>query len=232
MKRFLMISAGVMALAAVPAQAATIVYGDAGSFNAALGTTVVDDYENPGYNFIQDNATMSGVLGETRYEPTGFSNNNLIPTANGNQYYCAGCNGSFNLFFDATSVTTGNGVFGVGLNYFNTNPNVNFDALVTYGNGDTELFDLAIVSVSDFDGFFGLTSDRLISSISFGPDGGITQNGSFGIDNLTIGDMGRMGAVPEPATWAFMILGFGAIGSAMRRQKKTAHKASVKVSYA
>ncbi len=36
------------------------------------------------------------------------------------------------------------------------------------------------------------------------------------------------GAVPEPATWAFMIFGFGAIGGAMRRQRKT----NVKVSYA
>ena len=35
-------------------------------------------------------------------------------------------------------------------------------------------------------------------------------------------------AVPEPATWAFMIFGFGAIGGAMRRQRK----ANVKVSYA
>lgn len=39
-------------------------------------------------------------------------------------------------------------------------------------------------------------------------------------------------AVPEPATWAFMIFGFGAIGGAMRRQKKAAQKANVKVSYA
>ncbi len=37
----------------------------------------------------------------------------------------------------------------------------------------------------------------------------------------------NMGAVPEPATWAFMIFGFGAIGGAMRRQRK----ANVKVSY-
>lgn len=38
----------------------------------------------------------------------------------------------------------------------------------------------------------------------------------------------EVAAVPEPATWAFMILGFGAIGGAMRRQRK----ANVKVSYA
>ncbi|MEP3226772.1 MAG: FxDxF family PEP-CTERM protein [Parasphingorhabdus sp.] len=38
----------------------------------------------------------------------------------------------------------------------------------------------------------------------------------------------EVAAVPEPATWAFMIFGFGAIGGAMRRQRK----ANVKVSYA
>ena len=35
------------------------------------------------------------------------------------------------------------------------------------------------------------------------------------------------GAVPEPATWALMILGFGAVGAAMRRRKT-----NVTVSYA
>jgi len=28
------------------------------------------------------------------------------------------------------------------------------------------------------------------------------------------------GAVPEPATWAMMLLGFGGIGAAMRRRRK------------
>ncbi len=45
---------------------------------------------------------------------------------------------------------------------------------------------------------------------------------AFEFDNFAVA------AVPEPATWAFMILGFGAIGGAMRRQRK----ANVKVSYA
>lgn len=36
-----------------------------------------------------------------------------------------------------------------------------------------------------------------------------------------------MGAVPEPATWAMLICGFGMIGGAMRRQRK----ANVKVSF-
>ncbi|MEM8918449.1 MAG: PEPxxWA-CTERM sorting domain-containing protein [Pseudomonadota bacterium] len=41
-------------------------------------------------------------------------------------------------------------------------------------------------------------------------------------DNTTIS------AVPEPAAWAFMIFGFGAIGGAMRRY----HKTNMKISYA
>ena len=53
-----------------------------------------------------------------------------------------------------------------------------------------------------------------------------------GFDDGYFGPNFQLAAVPEPATWAFMILGFGAIGGAMRRQKNTARKANVKVSYA
>lgn len=35
----------------------------------------------------------------------------------------------------------------------------------------------------------------------------------------------NFGAVPEPATWAFMILGFGLIGGALRRRKATVRMA-------
>ncbi|MEO9468615.1 PEPxxWA-CTERM sorting domain-containing protein [Parasphingorhabdus sp.] len=57
------------------------------------------------------------------------------------------------------------------------------------------------------------------------------NSGSEGDDFVVIfGDgIDNIGApVPEPATWAFMIFGFGAVGSAMRRR----NKANVKVSYA
>ena len=40
-----------------------------------------------------------------------------------------------------------------------------------------------------------------------------TQN-AFEVDNLAIN------AVPEPATWAMMLLGFGAVGFAMRRRRQ------------
>ena len=41
------------------------------------------------------------------------------------------------------------------------------------------------------------------------------QVGVFALDNLTAG---VAGGVPEPATWAMMVLGFGAVGAALRRR--------------
>jgi hypothetical protein len=47
-------------------------------------------------------------------------------------------------------------------------------------------------------------------------------NGTLEIDNVTIGNsVNALTAVPEPATWAMMILGMGAVGFAMRRRRAT-----------
>nr|WP_240047570.1 PEPxxWA-CTERM sorting domain-containing protein [Sphingomonas panacisoli] len=46
-------------------------------------------------------------------------------------------------------------------------------------------------------------------------------NPFFGNGTLTISPVAA-GAVPEPATWAMMLAGFGAIGFAMRRRPKVA----------
>ena len=61
---------------------------------------------------------------------------------------------------------------------------------------------------------------------------GIAQSVNFGgsanyivFDDVTLGSViagGGGGAVPEPATWAMMLLGFGAIGFSMRRRKQIA----------
>ena len=41
-----------------------------------------------------------------------------------------------------------------------------------------------------------------------------------GVGNLTgLGSIA--GSLPEPSTWALMLLGFGAIGAAMRRTRKS-----------
>lgn len=69
---------------------------------------------------------MTSVFGETRYVTTGQPGTNVILGQQGiflgerdNPKYCAGCNGSFRLLFDATSIGTDRGVFAVGFDYFN-----------------------------------------------------------------------------------------------------------------
>ena len=49
---------------------------------------------------------------------------------------------------------------------------------------------------------------------------GDQRNGSFAFDVLNVDTATGPGGVPEPATWALMILGFGAVGGAMRRRTK------------
>ncbi len=58
-----------------------------------------------------------------------------------------------------------------------------------------------------------------LSSVTFSALQGGSEYLAF--DNLTYS---AAGAVPEPATWALMILGFGAVGGAMRRRQSVAAK--------
>jgi hypothetical protein len=50
--------------------------------------------------------------------------------------------------------------------------------------------------------------------IEFGPD-----NFNIGIDNINY-TVSQIGVVPEPATWALVILGVGAVGGMMRRHRR------------
>lgn len=45
-----------------------------------------------------------------------------------------------------------------------------------------------------------------------------TNKGQFALDNIVLSD--AVTPVPEAATWAMMLAGFGAIGAALRRQRK------------
>jgi hypothetical protein len=65
MKPSLLAFLGITTLVISPAETSTTIYTDRTSFEASLGASVIDDYSNSGYNFIQSNASMSKVRGET-----------------------------------------------------------------------------------------------------------------------------------------------------------------------
>ncbi len=55
----------------------------------------------------------------------------------------------------------------------------------------------------------------------------IDNNGQYYNDSVGVNFTMTQGAVPEPATWALMICGFGLAGAAMRRQRGQAARALI-----
>ena len=69
---------------------------------------------------------------------------------------------------------------------------------------------------SDINTLLGFGSDadpRFLTRISF------SSSEAFAIDDLAIGLADVMPGVPEPASWAMFIAGFGLTGAAMRRRR-------------
>jgi hypothetical protein len=222
-------------VSSVSASAATIIYGNQSAFLAAVGSSITDNYSNPGYvrsfgpnppNFMTD-SYMTSVLNQTTYKDTMIpTNNNEVVgplDGSGNPYYCAGCNGSFDLGFGSTTLTSGGGVFGVSFNYRDGGlpgapNNPLFDFFVKFGDGSTVDYTVpqsGAPGPSGFAGdFWGITSNLQIADIYFGVNGQPSSSAIFAIDNLTIA------SVPEPMTLAIFFAGLGGVAMA-RRKKKT-----------
>ncbi|MEO7410613.1 MAG: PEPxxWA-CTERM sorting domain-containing protein [Sphingomicrobium sp.] len=70
---------------------------------------------------------------------------------------------------------------------------------------------------TNFSGLAG-TFDRLTFD-------GINGEGGFQLDNINLRAV--EGAVPEPSTWAMMLIGFGAVGYSMRRRRRSGGTAQI-----
>ena len=92
---------------------------------------------------------------------------------------------------------------------------------VTFGPANTTGFTLSVSSIGSADPFrdlefFFVASEAGAVSFQF-QDGGNDNVGVI-LDDVSL----SIAAVPEPSVWAMMILGFGAVGAAIRRRKATA----------
>jgi len=72
---------------------------------------------------------------------------------------------------------------------------------------------------------------QLLGANSSGPAAGSGELTLFYWDTISSDNSGEItfnidGAVPEPATWALLLLGFGLVGGAMRRRANTAPQVS------
>jgi hypothetical protein len=226
----------------LPSQALAdpIVFGSRASFTAAFSTTLVDDYSHSGYAAgdvsnssdldLHTDAHMSGVLGETQYHTTGRPDFNIVFAQTEDAKYCAGCNGSFLLTFQNTSVGEAAGVGGVAFDFSNSQRELLYGATVTFGDGSVAHYGLPFATTGlarDTPGFFGIAATQLITSIHFGPNQGATvaDFGSFSLDNLTLGG-GTLAPTPEPGTLLLVATGIGAALRARRRQTPTSRERS------
>ena len=100
---------------------------------------------------------------------------------------------------------------------------------VTFFDGSNQLFPITGPTGANTQ-FWGVTdAGRSFSSITFNEIPAASGRDGLGFDDLYFAIAPSTGAVPEPSTWAMMLLGFGFIGGAMRgakrRQKVTARYA-------
>ena len=85
--------------------------------------------------------------------------------------------------------------------------------VLTDNEGQTFNFDnLALKNGENFFGFLGIDGET-IANVAF-----TTTDGIGDVRQIRLDEVGA-NPVPEPATWAMMLLGFGAVGFQMRRRR-------------
>ena len=123
-------------------------------------------------------------------------------------------------FFATTDVVTftfANAIsaFAIDINTFATAPG-SYD--VVLNNGDQVFSIFESFSGTSTGQFIGFTSDTPFTSVTLTSNSG---SNAFTLDTLRYGLRSAVvGSVPEPSTWAMMLIGFGAIGFSLRRGRR------------
>lgn len=175
------------------------------------------------------NATLTGsgaVSTAPQSSPTGSGQ---FATAGSNYYAVDSSN---------FAITFGSPVAAFG--FFATDIESDVQLIFSHVNGVAEIFSFAaLFPGAGFDtastpsgsvNFLGFTNTlNPFTAVSFG-QGPNSSGDVLAFDQLTIGDARQVlppnGAVPEPATWGMMLIGFGAAGYAMRRRARVRTNAS------
>lgn len=175
-------------------------FGTSGSTERALGSLGSGSVGPIWYGGIFTNG-LGGTIDSLAFAYTGEQWRSGTATIDGL---------TFQYSLDATQLDNGTWTTFAGLNYTPTN-NTNAGAI------DGNVFSTAVAGVitglSIADGArFGF---RWVDVDTTGSDHGI------GVDNLSIGStlVPVPGGVPEPSTWALLILGFGTVGASLRRRR-------------
>ena len=196
--RFLMAAAAALTFATIAGSAnAATIYTDRAAWSAAAGgvqtTDTFEENGSGGYTYYGSSYTGANFS----ISVTG-GNGMYTVDPDFNSSYVWGSGDVLDLEFGSASISVDPSITAFGFDF--GNPSAFYASTVTV--------DGVAYSVNpqqfDFWGVVGATGQVTI-----------TPNGGLGIvDNLT-----TAAAVPEPATWALMMLGIGGLGFALRRRK-------------
>lgn len=197
--------AGAAILAAVPAGAATTIYSTRAAFNAAAGGGLsLESFETP--------VATSGSLTYAGFTVTevggipGIAHSSVVSLVP-----AALSDGQFYINYDDNDPSVLTFVFNTAINAIGFNLAFDGAQTATFGGGVTGSLALA----ANTNGFFGAISDTAFTTFTIDVSGGP----NVGIDALAFGTAATAG-VPEPATWAMTIAGFGLLGGALRRRQR------------
>ena len=213
MKKYLLPVAALVALATTPALAATVIQTDSiGS--AALGTSTP-------VSFLQFNSSLGTLDSVT----LSFDAN--MPSVSGVVSNNAGTAKSFTLTEGSTAGLTGNGfdlsaTLGSGSETVDVPAKGSINVGPVGGSGSN--LDTLTTGLSAFEGAGNLAFDFTRTSLF-----SVSENGRITIDPAISGDATLtynytanntagtpVGAVPEPVSWAMLLIGFFGLGATLR----------------
>ena len=178
--------------------------------------------------------TPGAQLNNVAYQASYVINTNLLGASQFNNGSIFGTNGGANSGTPSpvisASLTINNITFNVPVSpplayseYYVTNKNL-YGELVVTGFANSSTANFYNVGISTDPNAPLVTSLNTLFSYTFAP----ASNGSFGFfgyggDNLNFHiNTVAVSSVPEPSTWAMMILGFAGVGFMAHRRRKTA----------
>jgi hypothetical protein len=199
-------------------------FSDSPFASMSFSTFYLEDVEDGAINTTGLTVTAAGnslcIAGTNCFVGSGLIDS-VGNGGNGNVGHSIFGNGPIVITFDSNAL--GGFPTAAGLVWTDGNNPVTFEAF------DENNVSLGTITISPATaGFDGETDeDTFFGAINAGGISMLTINNppSTEIDHIQYGFLAQIAGVPEPGTWAMMLLGFGAVGCALRRRRSPLQQA-------
>lgn len=201
-KSSFMAAASAAAFVSSAAAAQVTQYTSEAAFNAAVGATSLQNF-----NSLSSGVTISP--GPFSFGAFSTSTNGVASIAPGAGGFNVNGSNYLDIDLDPTesfTFTFAAPITSFGANFFSLNNGSPLRTSITV-NGQT-------FGPTAEPTFLGFVSMSAFTTLTFSVAANAGTNDEFGLDNVRFATAG----VPEPATWAMMVFGFGAMGGALRRR--------------